>query len=99
MSSDPEEFQWRLQHALHGLTGVAVAADDILVYGVGKTMEEARLNHDENLVQLLHRAREQRGRNKLEQGPARISHHVPLRGVAVCQGCRALPPFPGAAHQ
>ena len=57
MSTDPEEFQWRLQHALHGLTGVAVAADDILVYGVGKTMEEARLNHDENLVQLLHRAR------------------------------------------
>lgn len=34
-------------------------ADDILVYGIGNTMEEARLNHDENLMQLLHRAREQ----------------------------------------
>ena len=58
VSSAPEEFQRRLQHALHGLTGVAVAADDVLVYSVGETMEEARLNHDENLLELLHRARE-----------------------------------------
>ena len=59
VSSAPKEFQRCLQHVLHGLTGVAVIADDILVYGIGKTMEEARLNHNENLVQLLHRAREQ----------------------------------------
>ena len=59
VSSAPEEFQRRLQQALHGLTGVAVVADDILVYGVGKAMEEARLNHDANLLQLLDRAREQ----------------------------------------
>ena len=49
VSSAPEEFQQRLQQALHGLTGVAVVADDIQVYG----MEEARLN------QLLDRARDQ----------------------------------------
>ena len=59
VSSAPEEFQRRLQPALHGLIGVAVVADDILVYGIGKTMEEVRLNHDANLMQLLDRARDQ----------------------------------------
>ena len=59
VSSAPEEFQRHLQQALHGLTGVAVVAEDILVYGVGKTMEEARFNHNANLMQLLDRAREQ----------------------------------------
>ena len=59
VSSAPEEFQQCLQQALHGLTGVAVVADDILVYGIGKTMEEVRLNHDANLMQLLDRARDQ----------------------------------------
>ena len=44
------------RQALHG---VAVVADDILVYGIGKKMEEARFNHDANLLQLLDRAREQ----------------------------------------
>ena len=37
ISSAPEGFQRRLQDALHGLEGVAVVADDTLVYGTGKT--------------------------------------------------------------
>ncbi|KAL5479357.1 hypothetical protein EMCRGX_G022870 [Ephydatia muelleri] len=58
ISSVPEEFQRRLQGALHGLSGVAVVADDVLVFGVGSTMEEARVNHDDSLLKLLQRARE-----------------------------------------
>ena len=42
---------------LDGLEGTEVIADDILVYGVGETEEEARLNHDDNLIKLLDRVR------------------------------------------
>ena len=58
ISSAPEEFQRRLQAALHGLEGVAVVADDILIYGKGTSMAEAHRSHDEALLQLLKRARE-----------------------------------------
>ena len=37
ISSAPEEFQRRLQGVLHGLEGVAVVADETLVFGVGVT--------------------------------------------------------------
>ena len=57
ISSAPEEFQRRLQAALYDLEGVAVVADDVLVVWKGDTMEEARRNHDEALIQLLVRAR------------------------------------------
>ncbi|KAL5489015.1 hypothetical protein EMCRGX_G018055 [Ephydatia muelleri] len=57
ISSAPEEFQRRLQAALYDLEGVAVVADNVLVVGKGDTMEEARHNHDEALIQLLVRAR------------------------------------------
>ncbi|KAL5489020.1 hypothetical protein EMCRGX_G018062 [Ephydatia muelleri] len=57
LSSAPEEFQRRLQNALHGIEGVAVVADDILVFGVGTTMEDAIQNHDEALLRVLKRAR------------------------------------------
>ena len=59
LSSAPEEFQRRLQGALHGIQGVVVVADDILVFGKGETEEEARGDHDKALLQLLRRAREQ----------------------------------------
>ena len=36
ISSAPEEFQRRLQVALHGIDSVAVVADDVLVYGTGE---------------------------------------------------------------
>eukprot|EP00731_Ephydatia_muelleri_P025251 Em0017g334a len=55
LSSAPEEFQRRLQNALHGIEGVAVVADDILVFGVGTTMEDAIQNHDEALLRVLKR--------------------------------------------
>ena len=53
LSSSPEEFQQRLQNALHGIKEVAVVADDILVFGVGTTGEEALQNP---LLRVLKRA-------------------------------------------
>ena len=43
---------------LHGGEGIAVVADDILVFGTGNTEEVARLSHDGRLIKLLKRARE-----------------------------------------
>ena len=57
LSSAPEEFQRRLQSALHGIDGVVVVADDVLVYGKGDTKEKAREHHDEALLRVLKRAR------------------------------------------
>ncbi|KAI4897681.1 hypothetical protein NFI96_029695 [Prochilodus magdalenae] len=52
-----EEYQRRQHEVLQGLKGVAVIADDILVYGCGDTNEVAMMDHDINLTALLQRAR------------------------------------------
>lgn len=51
------EYQRRQNEALAGLSGVEVIADDILCYGSGETMEEVLVDHDNNLLNLLERAR------------------------------------------
>ena len=56
ISSAPEEFQIRLMTALEGLKGIALVADDILVFGSGDTANEAEANHDECIIALLERA-------------------------------------------
>ena len=43
---------------LDGLGGVEVIADDILVYGVGENENEARVDHDRKLLELMERIRE-----------------------------------------
>ena len=53
LSVSSEIFQKRLCQALEGLHGVAAVADDILVYGVGDTFEEATIDHDAKLQALL----------------------------------------------
>ena len=53
-----EIFQKCLVQALEGLVGVACIADDILIYGVGDTLDEARQDHDKNLSLLLERCRQ-----------------------------------------
>lgn len=66
ISSVPEEFQHRMHAIVEGLSGVAVIADDILVYGRGS---DYMADHDTNLKQLLERAREQNlklNKNKLK---------------------------------
>ena len=56
VNSAPEEFQNRLLSALEGLDGIAIIADDILVYGTGDNYEEAEANHDANIIALMERA-------------------------------------------
>ena len=43
--------------ALEGLSGIAIMADDILVFGSGDSQEDAIMDHDKNLQQLLERCR------------------------------------------
>ena len=57
VSLAPEEFESTLQEKLADLEGVEVIRDDIIVMGFGDTHEQAALNHDENLLELLERAR------------------------------------------
>lgn len=58
ISSAPEEFQHRLDEVLEGLENVEVIADDIVIYGVGDSNEEAEASHDTAFRALLTRCRE-----------------------------------------
>lgn len=53
----PKEFQRRLHEIVYDLDGIAVIADDVLVYGRGDSTEAAIADHDEKLRKLLQRAR------------------------------------------
>ena len=44
--------------ALEGLVGVACRADEILIYGVGDTLDEATREHGKTLTSLLKRCKE-----------------------------------------
>ena len=58
INSAPEEFERKLHEKLDGLSGVIVLRDDILVVGYGDTPEDVEKNNDENLRNLLIRARQ-----------------------------------------
>ncbi|XP_033731751.1 uncharacterized protein K02A2.6-like [Pecten maximus] len=58
ISPAPEEFQRRMDEVVEGLLGVKAIHDDILIFGCGDTDEEARIDHDRNLLALLQRCRE-----------------------------------------
>ena len=60
----PEEFQRRLNEALKGLDGVRTIADDIIVFGVGDTDDEAVLDHDRKLLALFESCRQRHKLNK-----------------------------------
>ena len=53
LSAPSEEFQRRMVDSLQGLKGVCVIADDILVTGKVKCLEEANEDHDRNVTALL----------------------------------------------
>ena len=53
IASGPEEYQRRQYEFLDGLRGVINIADDICVLGCGDTKEEADIDHDRNLTNLL----------------------------------------------
>ena len=54
----PGNFQRQINHALDGLDGIVNIADDILVFSVGETKENAEKDHDTKLNNLLHRCKE-----------------------------------------
>ncbi len=58
ISVAPEEFQRRLNDSVVGLNGVKTVADDIIVFGVGDSREEAMKDHDHNFKALLERCLE-----------------------------------------
>ena len=58
VNAAPEEFECKLHEHLSDLQGVEILRDDILVIGSGDTLDEATIDHDENLLKLLKRARE-----------------------------------------
>ena len=53
LTSAPDMFQCKQHEVLEGLHGVKVIADDILVYGCGKTQDQAVKDHDAYLIELL----------------------------------------------
>ena len=57
LKDSSEIFQRRLQQALERLEGIECVADDIILYGVGETKEEADKNNDMRLKALLQRCR------------------------------------------
>ena len=71
ISPAPEEFSRRLAEALSGLDGIALIADDILIYGSGDTHEKAMVDHDRKFIQLLERCR-QRG---IKLNPKKLNIH------------------------
>ena len=58
IASGPEEYQRQQHEFLDGLNGVINIADDICVYGCGDTKEEADIDYDRNLTQLLEKCNE-----------------------------------------
>jgi len=67
VSPAPEIFQRKIHEALSRLRHTACIADDILIFGCGDNIEEAKRDHDANLIALLDRCREKNIRlNKLK---------------------------------
>ena len=58
ISAAPKIFQSRLDAAIQNLPGVFTIADDILVVGMGVTEQDAMMDHDSNIIQLLNRCKE-----------------------------------------
>ena len=59
LNVSPELFAARIQAALSGLEGVYCIADDLLITGKGADMVAATRDHNDNLVQLFERCRQQ----------------------------------------
>lgn len=94
ISTAPEEFQRRQHEVFEGLSGVAVIADDVLVYGSGDTVEEATADHDKNLMRVLERARKcnlkiNKQKLKLRQTEVSYMGHL-LTSQGVCPDPRKV---------
>ena len=68
ISSAPEEYQRRMNQELEGLDGIAIFADDVIIFGCGQDDVAAEQDHDIKLRKLLERCREKNlklNRNKI----------------------------------
>lgn len=75
LSVSSEIFQKHVNQALEDLDGILNIADDILVYGVGETAEQANADHNKKLGALPQRYRESGialNRDKLELRDKRV---------------------------
>ena len=77
----PEVFESKLQECLAHLSGVKVIRDDILVVGCGDTDSEALVNHDQNVIRLLERAKQvnlklNKNKVKLREAEVKFMGHV-----------------------
>ena len=91
VSPAPEEFQRRIDVALHGLQSVVAVHDDIIVWGKGSTDQESSEDHDNNLRKLLQRCREvnlKLNREKVELKQTKINYLV---HIISSDGLRADP--------
>ena len=66
--SAPEELQQRIHEALDGLEGVFNIADDVLIYGLGSSPEEAEAAHDKHLNYFMKRVLER----NLKLNPSKV---------------------------
>ena len=81
LSVSSEIFQKRINQTLEGLNGVLNIPDDILVCGVGNTIEEANAVHNRNLEALLTRCHERnialnRDKLKLQRKEVSFKGHI-----------------------
>ena len=87
----PEEFQRRLDAAIAGLKGCKAVADDILVFGCGKTDEEATRDHDNNLKNLLERCRDKGIRLNREKVQLRLKEVAYMGHILTAGGLKPDP--------
>ena len=76
--STAEEFQHHVQNVIEGLNGVETIADDLLVYGICTTYEEAVIDHDNNLIDLLQRCRERNFKLNASDSSSRKSNTMAI---------------------
>lgn len=55
VSSAPKEFQRRLHNVIRDMEGVLNIGDDIIVIGRGDSIDQAALDHDKTVLELLRR--------------------------------------------
>ena len=80
-----EIFQKRLNQALDRLDGLLTIHDDMVIYGVGDTEEEAMADHNKKLEQFLRRCR-QRGVKLNEKKVKVMCKEIPYMGHLVTAG-------------
>jgi len=82
ISLAPEVFESKLQECLADLPGVKVIRDDILVVVYGDTDSEALVNHDQNVIRLLERAKRvnlKLNKNKVKLRPCDFKGRIEAR--------------------